>query len=377
MSALAAARIEQREFGKLSDGRAVGEYTLHAASGLVLRAINYGGIVTALQVPDREGRLGNIVLGLPTLRDYETRNPHMGTIVGRYANRIGGGRFTLDGRMVELERNEGNNALHGGAQGFGKRWWDIEALPLAGDGSAAIVLRYTSADGEAGYPGTLQVQVRYTLGPGPQWRIDYEAQSDKPTVVNLSHHDYFNLRGHGDVMNHRLLIAASHYCPVDAGLIPIGLAPVAGTPFDFRHGPRIGERIRDAHEQLQRGRGYDHNFAIDAAQSTGAAPDALRFIARLADPSSGRCMDIHSTQPGLQFYSGNYLDGSLVGSGGAPIRQGDGLCLETQHFPDAPNRPEFASTRLAAGEMFKSSTAMRFSTFGTEDDPFARLPEEH
>ena len=371
LSASAGARVEVREFGELSDGRAVREYTLHAASGLVLRAINYGGIVIALEAPDRDGARASVVLGLPTLRDYEMRNPHMGTIVGRHANRIGGARFMLDGRVVELERNEGSHSLHGGPQGFGKRFWDIEPLPPAGDGSAAIALHYTSADGEAGYPGTLQVQVRYTLGPGPAWRIDYEARSDKATVVNLSHHDYFNLRGHGDVMDHRLRIAASRYCPVDASLIPLGVAPVEGTPFDFRHGPRIGERIRETHEQLQRARGYDHNFAIDEA-----TPGALRFVARLADPSSGRCMDIHSTEPGLQFYSGNFLDGSLAGSHGAMLRQGDGLCLETQHFPDAPNRPEFASTRIDAGEVFKSSTVMRFSTFGMHEDPFEKVLTE-
>ncbi|MBS0453653.1 MAG: galactose mutarotase [Proteobacteria bacterium] len=359
-----AAQIGQRDFGQLKDGRPVREYTLRAG-GLALRAINLGGIVTALEVPDRDGRPANVVLGLPTLADYETRNPHMGTIVGRHANRIAGGRYPLDGRTVELERNDGDNTLHGGAQGFGKRWWDIEPQPLGNDGSAALVLRYTSADGEGGHPGTLAVQVRYTLGPGPRWRIDYQAQSDKPTVVNLSHHDYFNLRGHGDVLDHRLRIAASHYCPVDAGLIPLGLAPVAGSPFDFRSGARIGERIRQAHEQLLRGRGYDHNFAIDAP-----ADGALRHVARLADPDSGRCMDIHSTEPGLQFYSGNFLDGTLQGSHGAMLRQGDGLCLETQHFPDAPNHPEFATTRLDAGQVFKSSTLMCFGTFGAHEDPF-------
>lgn len=367
-----AARIEQREFGELSDGRQVREYTLRAG-GLVLRAINWGGIVTALEAPDRAGHLANVVLGLPTLRDYETRNPHMGTLVGRYANRIGGGRFMLDGRTVELDRNDGGNTLHGGTQGFGKQWWSIEPQPLGADGSAALVLRHTSADGEGGHAGTLRVQVRYSLGPGPQWRIDYEAQGDKPTVVNLSHHDYFNLRGHGDVMDHRLRIAASRYCPVDAGLIPLGLAPVDGTPFDFRRGARIGERIREAHEQLLRGRGYDHNFAIDANES---ADGVLRPVARLADPASGRCMDIHSTEPGLQFYSGNFLDATLQGSHGALLRQGDGLCLETQHFPDAPNRPEFASTRLAAGDVFRSSTVMRFCTFDAHEDPFEKKTEE-
>lgn len=362
-----AAAIEERSWGELSDGQPVREYTLRAASGLVLRAINLGGIVTSLEVPGRDGRYANVVLGLPSLQAYETRNPHMGTIVGRYANRIGGGRYPLDGRTVEAERNEGDNALHGGARGFGKRWWHIEPQPLAGDGSAALVLRYTSADGEGGHPGNLDVQVRYTAGPGHEWRIDYEARSDQPTVVNLSHHDYWNLRGHGDVMDHRLLIPASRFCPIDAQRIPTGLASVEGSPFDFRRGPRIGERIREAHEQVQRGKGYDHNFAIDDAQ------EGMHFMARLADPASGRRMDIHSTEPGLQFYSGNYLDGSLVGAAGALIRQGDGLCLETQHFPDAPNRPEFASTRLAAGDVFSSSTVMRFGTFAAGDDPFTDL----
>ena len=373
MSAWPAAQIGQREFGTLQDGRPVREYTLQAGA-LVLRAINLGGIVTALEVPDREGRPGNVVLGLPTLADYEARNPHMGTIVGRYANRIGGGRYPLDGREVQLDRNEGANTLHGGSKGFGKAWWDIEALPPAADGSAALLLRHTSPDGDGGHPGTLDVQVRYTLGPGPQWRIDYEAQCDKATVINLSHHDYFNLRGHGDVMDHRLSIAASRYCPVDAGLIPLGLAPVDGTPFDFRRGQRIGERIREAHEQLLRGRGYDHNFAIDGA---GSADGLLRHAARLADPDSGRCMDILSTEPGLQFYSGNFLDATLEGWPGALLRQGGGLCLETQHFPDAPNRPAFASTRLEAGRTFTSSTVMRFTAFGLHQDPFEQPFKEN
>lgn len=366
------AGIDQRAYGELPDGQPVREYTLRSASGLVLRAINLGGIVTSLEVPDRDGQCASVVLGLPGLQDYEARNPHMGTIVGRYANRIGGGRYKLDGRDVDLERNEGNNTLHGGARGFAKRWWDIEPQPLAGDGSAAIVLRYTSADGEGGHPGKLDVQVRYTVGPGNEWRIDYEARSDKATVVNLSHHDYWNLRGHGDVMDHRLLIPASQYCPIDAERIPLGVAPVEGTPFDFRRGPRIGERIREPHEQVQRGKGYDHNFAIDGV-STSSSSSSMHFVARLADPATGRVMDIHSTEPGLQFYSGNYLDGSLVGASGALIRQGDGLCLETQHFPDAPNRPQFASTRLDAGEVFKSSTVMRFGTFAAGQDPFNDL----
>jgi len=310
-------------------------------------------------VPDREGRLGNIVLGLASLQDYETRNPHMGTIVGRYANRIAGGRFMLEGREVKLEQNNGPNALHGGSQGFGKRCWNVTPLAPGTDGSVALELRRVSEDGDGGYPGRLDVLMRYTLGPRAEWRIDYEARCDQPTVVNLSHHDYFNLRGHGDVMDHCLTIAAGHYCPVDATLIPEGIAPVANTPFDFRAPRRIGERIRAPHEQLQRARGYDHNWVLDAAA------DGLHFAARLEDPASGRAMEIHTTEPGLQFYSGNFIDGSLPGSHGHMLRQGDGLCLETQHFPDSPNRPEFPSTLLVPGQLFRSSTVHRFDTAGS------------
>nr|WP_301334624.1 aldose epimerase family protein [Variovorax dokdonensis] len=354
-----AARVERRPYGRLADGREVHEYTL-AAGGLTLCAIEFGGIVTALRVPDRRGRMDNIVLGLPTLHDYESRNPHLGTIVGRYANRIAGGRFMLDAHTAELNRNEGANTLHGGTRGFGQRWWDIEANPPAGDGSVSITLRRTSNDGEEGFPGTMAVEVVYTLGPGPQWRIDYRATCDRPTVVNLSHHDYFNLRGHGDAMDHRLWLPASRYCPVDEGLIPLGIAPVAGTPFDFRDTTRIGERIRQPHEQLLRARGYDHNWVLDADRPAQA--DGLRLSARLEDPHSGRTMDVLSTEPGVQFYSGNFLDGSLTGSAGQTLRQGDGLCLETQHFPDSPNRPasEFPSTRLEPGQTFRSRTVHRF-----------------
>lgn len=343
--------IEQREFGRLADGRLVYEFTLHGPSGIQLRTINYGGIVTALLVPDRDGQLGNVVLGLPTLQDYETRNPHLGTIVGRYANRIAGGRFVLDGREVQLEQNNGPNALHGGSRGFGTRWWDITPLAQGEDGSVALELRRVSEDGEGGYPGRLDLLVRYTLGPESEWRIDYQASTDRLTVVNLSHHDYFNLRGHGDVMEHRLTLAASRYCPVDATLIPEGIAPVAGTPFDFRQPRRIGERIREPHVQLLRARGYDHNWVLDGG-----------FAARLEDPASGRAMEIHTTEPGIQFYSGNFLDGSLPGSHGQVLRQGDGLCLETQHFPDSPNQDDFPSTLLMPGQLFTSSTVHRFFT---------------
>jgi aldose 1-epimerase len=346
----------------MPDGRPVTEYTLDNGAGLSLSAINLGGIVTALRVPDRHGQPANVVLGLPSLAEYLKPHPHLGSIVGRYANRIAAGRFTLDGQVHQLGLNNGVNALHGGATGFGKRYWDI--VPLTAQqsgGQPAIELRYTSADGEEGYPGEVQLALRYTLSVAADgigvWRIDYSATTDRPTVLNLSHHDYFNLAGEGSVLDHRLTIPASRYCPVDATLIPLGLADVAGTPFDFRSATRIGERIREGHAQLLRAHGYDHNWALDRAD----APHGLALAARLAHEASGRVMEVHTSEPGVQFYSGNFLDGSLFGGAGASLRQGDGLCLETQHFPDSPNRPAFPSTVLRPGERFHSATEHRFS----------------
>lgn len=363
MSSSNSTSITSREFGRMPDGRAVTEYTLDNGRGLSLSAINHGGIVTALRVPDREGRSANIVLGLPTLADYLGPHPHLGTIVGRHANRIAGGRFTLDGKAHQLGLNNGPNSLHGGATGFGKRYWEIAPLSAqeAGEDNIAIELSYTSADGEEGYPGEVRLTVRYTLSASANtWRIDYSATTDSPTVLNLSHHDYFNLAGSGPVMDHRLTLAASRYCPVDATLIPVGLADVAGTPFDFRAATRIGERIREGHEQLLLAHGYDHNWVLDRAQ----ADRGLALAARLEHEATGRVMEVHTSEPGVQFYSGNFLDGSLMGSAGASLRQGDGLCLETQHFPDSPNRPEFPSTVLRPGERFHSATEHRFSLIG-------------
>jgi aldose 1-epimerase len=351
--------ITTRELGRMPDGRAVAEYTLHNGRGLRLSAINLGGIVTALHVPDRHGQAANVVLGLPSLAAYLQPHPNIGTIVGRFANRIAGGRFTLDGRAHQLGLNNGVNSLHGGATGFGKRYWEI--VPLTAQeagGDTAIELRYTSSDGEEGYPGEMRLVLRYTLlAHADTWRIDYSATTDKPTVVNLSHHDYFNLAGSGSVMDHRLSLPASRYCPVDDTLIPLGTAQVEGTPFDFRTPTRIGERIRESHMQLMRARGYDHNWVLDDA----TPHRGLVLAARLAHEASGRVMEVHTSEPGVQFYSGNFLDGSLLGSGGASLRQGDGLCLETQHFPDSPNHPEFPSTVLRPGERFHSATEHRFS----------------
>jgi aldose 1-epimerase len=352
-----AATITSRVFGTLADGRAVREYTLANGAGLSLSAIEWGGIVTALQVPDRDGVLANVVLGLRSLADYEARHPHLGTIVGRCANRIARGRFAIDGETFQLPVNDGAHALHGGPEGFGRRLWEATPLPRAADGSVALELRLTSEDGDQGYPGRLDACVRYTLTADNSWRIDYQARCDRPTIVNLSHHDYFNLAGGGSILGHQLTIAASHYCSIDAGLIPLELASVSETPFDFRRPRVIGERIRAAHPQLLRARGYDHNWVLDAPAATGG----LRFAARLEEPVSGRIMEIATSEPGLQFYSGNFLDGSLVGAHGEALRQSDGLCLETQHFPDAPNRPDFASVLLRPGATYTSTTVHRFT----------------
>jgi aldose 1-epimerase len=348
-------RITKRRYGELTDGRTVDEYTLDNGRGLSLCAINFGGIVTALNVPDREGDTANVVLGLPDLHGYETRNPNMGTLVGRYANRIAGGRFELDGETFELPRNNGTNTLHGGPVGFGKRWWDIAPLPLADDGSVAIELSLDSADGDQGFPGRLHTTVSYTLTPQDEWRIDYAATTDRATVVNLSQHAYFNLAGQGSILDHRLQIVAARYCPVDANLIPLGIEAVEGTPFDFRVMTPIGARIRAAHPQILLARGYDHNWVLDPAPGAG-----LRLVARVEEPHSGRAMQVHTDQPGLQFYSGNFLDGTLAGANGQAVRQGDGLCLETQHFPDSPNRSDFPSTVLRPGERYASTTVYRF-----------------
>ena len=350
-----------RPYGHLPDGRAVFEYTLDNGRGLMLRAINLGGIITELHCPDRDGRSANVVLGFDNLADYVERNPNFGTLVGRFGNRIRGGRFMLDGEPHQLALNDtasfGANALHGGPGGFGKRVWAIEVLPTQADGSVALELSLTSDDGEEHYPGRLAVTVRYTLTPANEWRIDYRATTSRATVVNLTHHGYYNLAGGGSALGHSLSLNASLFLPVDARLIPTEIAEVDGTPFDFRQPTRIGERIRSGDPQLMAARGYDHCFAIDRAGRQG-----LVGAARLADLGSGRVMEIETTEPGIQFYSGNFLDGRLRGPNGHAYRQGDGVCLETQHFPDSPNRPEFPSTVLRPGETFMSTTVHRFST---------------
>ncbi|MGW3723618.1 aldose epimerase family protein [Streptomyces sp. NPDC000851] len=343
-------------FGKLADGTKIYSWSLENG-GTRLKVLSYGGIVQSLEIPDRRGRYTNVSLGFDTIEDYVSSSPYFGALIGRYGNRIAKGKFTLDGKAYQLSVNDGDNSLHGGAQGFDKRVWDIEPFTKGSD--VGLYLYYTSVDGEMGYPGTLRSKVTYTLTRHGDWRIDYEATTDKATVVNLTSHVYWNLAGEssGTIYDHELSIAAARYTPVDSGLIPTGeLAKVAGTPFDFRRTKTVGEDIRVAHQQLLYGKGLDHNWALD--KGITARPE---HIATLRDPSSGRTLKIATTEPGLQFYSGNFLDGSLVGTGGTVYRQGDGLCLETQHYPDSPNHPSFPSTVLRPGQTYRSTTVHSFS----------------
>ncbi|MEE1930789.1 aldose epimerase family protein [Streptomyces sp. TRM 70351] len=348
-------RIHREPFGTLPDGRPVDRWTV-TGGGTRLRVLSYGGIVQSLELPDRHGRRANVALGFRDLTDYVAHSPYFGALIGRYGNRIAGGRFTLDGHTHRLPVNDGPNSLHGGDRGFDKRLWDVQ--PYRKGDATGLTLRYVSADGEEGYPGTLTVRADYLLTARGALRIDYTATTDRATVVNLTNHTYFNLAGEGSgsVEDHLLTIAASRYTPVDHTLIPTGrLTRVAGGPFDFRHGRSVGAGLRAGHEQLLHGQGYDHNFVLD--KGVTSAPG---HAASLHDPGSGRTMRIETTEPGVQFYSGNFLDGTLTGTSGRVYRQGDGLCLETQHFPDSPNQPSFPPTVLRPGQTYRSTTVHVF-----------------
>jgi len=349
--------LQRRPYGHLPDGRLVEEVTL-AHGGLVLGLITLGGLVTTLWVPDRDGVAANVVRGFDNLDDYARRNPHFGVIVGRYANRIARGELVIAGKAHALSRNDGDNSLHGGVEGFGKRLWEIASTREhdAALGGPAITLRYVSEDGEEGFPGRVEALVTYSLGAGGTWRIDYEATTDRTTVVNLSHHDYFNLAGHGSALDHRLTMPARRFHPIDAALIPTGIAPVEGTPFDFRAPTTIRAGMGAAHPQVALVGGYDHHWILD-----DETPGALRLAARLEDPASGRAMTLHSTEPGLQFYSGNFLDGTLRGHGGEAYRRGDAICLEPQHSPDSPHHPEWPGTLLRPGETYRSTSVYTFT----------------
>jgi aldose 1-epimerase len=333
-------------------------FTLTNAHGVEVRAMTYGAIVTAVRTPDRQGHLDDVVLGFDSLPGYLEKSPYFGAVVGRYANRIARGRFTLDGKTYRLAVNNGPNALHGGLRGFDKVLWAAE--PFQSDSGVGVTFRYTSRDGEEGYPGTLAVRVTYTLTPRDEWVVDYEATTDKATPINLTQHSYWNLHGggRGDVLDHVLTLDASRFVPVDTTLIPTGeLAPVAGTPFDFRTPTPVGARIDADHPQLRAGRGYDHTWVLDRG---GAAPGTPAHAARVVDPSTGRTIDVSTTEPGLQFYTGNFLDGTVAGKGGQVYARRSALCLETHHFPDSPNHPSFPSTILRPGETFRSRTVFAF-----------------
>ena len=379
-------KITKSGFGTLpGTTTAVDRYTLSNTRGMKVSILTYGGIIQSLYVPDRRGHIKNVTLGFGNIDGYTNAayiksNPYFGAIIGRYGNRIANGTFALDGTTYHLDINNTPNSLHGGFQGFNTKIWSATEVAPA-NGTVGLILKYTSPAGEgctpsmpstppcnagpagtAGYPGTLTVGVTFTLDNQNRLRFDYTAKTDAPTVVNLTNHSYWNLAGEGSgtIYDHQLQLNADNFTPVDSTLIPTGvIQPVAGTPFDFRRFHAIGDRIRGNNQQLVFGRGYDHNFVLNPPKHPG-----LNLAARLSDPSSGRLLTISTTEPGIQFYSGNFLDGTLYGTSGRQYRQGDGLALETQHFPDSPNHPNFPSTVLRPGGTYQTSTVYAFSTVG-------------
>ena len=347
--------INVKPFGETSEGQQVRLYTLRNANGLIADVMTYGAIVVTLKTPDRNGKMGDIVLGYDNLQDYIRNSPYFGAIVGRYGNRIGQGKFTLDGVEYKLAVNNGENHLHGGIKGFDKVVWSDE--PVWRADAVGVKLSYLSKDGEEGYPGNLNATVIYLLTNNNELRIEYEATTDKATPVNLTHHGYFNLTGgQRDILDHVLALNADKFTPVDKGLIPTGeLLPVAGTPMDFTRSTAIGARIGNDFEQLKFGGGYDHNWVLNKGGRSMIA------AARVYEPTTGRVMEIRTTEPGIQFYSGNFLDGTITGKGGTVYKHRWGLCLETQHYPDSPNKPNFPSTILRPGQNYETTTIYRFS----------------
>jgi aldose 1-epimerase len=346
------AEIKKESFGTV-DGQPVDIYTLTSAKGIEARITNYGGIVVSLKTPDKSGKLADIVQGFSNIKGYLQEEPYFGALIGRYANRIGKAKFTLEGKEYKLAANNDVNSLHGGLNGFDKRIWTAQAK------GKSLELTYVSKDGEEGYPGTLTTKVVYTLESNGDLKIDYSATTDKTTVLNLTNHSYFNLKGQGtgDILDHEVTLYASRYTPVDAGLIPTGdLVAVKGTPFDFLTAHKVGERIDGNDEQLKLGKGYDHNWVLDAK------PGALAKAAEVHEATSGRALEVWTNQPGIQFYTGNFLDGTLTGKDGKKYGHRAALCLETQHFPDSPNQPKFPSAVLKPGKTFRSTTVWKFGT---------------
>jgi aldose 1-epimerase len=355
---LLADTIARAPFGTAPDGTPVEVFTLRNAHGVEARILTYGGIIQSLKTPDKTGKLDDVVLGFDDMAGYVKSSPYFGAIVGRYGNRIARGRFTLDGKTYKLAINNPPNSLHGGVKGFDKVVWHAE--PFQSDSGVGVVLTHTSPDGDEGFPGTLNAKVTYTLNDSNDLAIDYEATTDKATPVNLTNHTYWNLAGDGsrDILGHVLAIPASAIVAVDSTLIPTGeIMKVAGTPFDFRAPTAIGARIDSPHVQLKLGRGYDHTWVIDRADQAG-----LVRAAHVMEPTTGRTLDIYTTEPGVQFYTGNFLDGTAVGKSGHVYKYRYGLALETHHFPDSPNQPKFPSVILRPGQVYKTTTVFKLGT---------------
>jgi len=355
-SAEMAKSMEKKVFGTTADGKTADLYTLKNKNGMQVSITNFGATVVSILVPDKAGKTADVALGYDTLDGYELNKNYLGVLVGRYGNRIAHGKFSIDGTEYTLAKNNGDNSLHGGIKGFNKALWDAKDASKGGE--AAVEMKYVSKDGEEGYPGNLSVTVVYTLTNKNELKIDYSATTDKKTVVNLTNHTYFNLagQGNGDILQHELMINADKFTPVDSGLIPTGeLKKVQGTPFDFQKPTAIGARIDANDEQIKLGGGYDHNFVLNREKATG-----LSLAARVTDPTSGRTMEVWTTEPGVQFYTGNFLDGSFKGKGGMAYQKRTAFCLETQHFPDSPNHPSFPTTLLKPGERYHTTTVYKF-----------------
>lgn len=347
--------FSQTHFGKTPSGQDVSLFTLTNAAGMEVKITNFGGVIISVKVPDRNGVFADVVLGFDELEPYLHKSPYFGALIGRFGNRIANGQFELDGKKFQLDTNDGANHLHGGVQGFDKVVWSAEAV--ATEQVVGLKLFYLSRDGDQGYPGNLQVTVTYTLTVDNSIAVDYHAKTDHATPINLTQHSYFNLAGQGDVLQHQLMINADQFTPIDGTAIPLGgLQSVSGTPFDFRRAKAIGADINVEDQQLTSGRGYDHNFVLNKQQSK-----ELSLAARAYDAASGRVLEVFTEEPGVQFYSGNFLDGSLTGKGRVYSYR-SGFCLEPQHFPDSPNQPDFPSTILGPDEIYSSRTLFKFVT---------------
>jgi aldose 1-epimerase len=346
--------ISKAPFGTMPDGRPVTQFTLGNRNGMIVKILDFGGIINEIHVPDRDGQFADVALGFDTLEPYLKDSPYFGALIGRYGNRIGKGRFSLDGKRYQLPTNDGNNHLHGGAPGFDKLLWTASV-----DGGE-LTLRHRSLDGEQGYPGNLDATVTYSLNDDNEIVVRFHATTDQPTPVNLTQHSYFNLHGagQGDILDHELSIDADRFVPIDAESIPLGgLAPVTGTPFDFRQPRPIGERIGQPDKQLRHGGGYDHCFVLNRAPQDRTLKPAVRVV----EPQSGRVLELITQEPGVQLYSGNFLDGSLNGKGHSYIYR-SGFCIEPEHFPDSPNQPDFPNTILRPGDTYATESRFKFST---------------